>query len=63
MKTKLFKKKTIEDFIVQHSNSKSAFLNWLAVLKQADWTKPTDIPETFNSADLLGKGVKEWFST
>jgi len=56
MKIRLFKKKTIEDFVIQHASSKRAFLTWLALIKRADWTITNDISKTFNSADLLGKG-------
>jgi mRNA interferase HigB len=55
MKLHLVKKGTIDEYVTGHSGSKPAFHFWLDSLKYTDWGKPTDIKETFNSADLLGK--------
>jgi mRNA interferase HigB len=55
MKIHLVKKTTIDDYIIEHATSEPAFLYWLNLLRYADWGKPTDIKEHFNSADLLGK--------
>jgi mRNA interferase HigB len=54
MKVRLIKKKSIENFILQHARSRSSFTIWLAILNRVDWNKPSDIKSTFNSADLLG---------
>ncbi len=56
MKVRLIRKKTIENYILQNAASRNAFRLWLTFLKQADWTEPGDIAETFGSADLLGNG-------
>lgn len=56
MKVHVIKKLTIEDYIKIHPSSKSAFQYWLDSLKLADWRSPLDIKETFNTADILGKG-------
>lgn len=56
MKVHLIKKQSIEDYVVVHATSKSAFTNWLATLKEVDWNIPEDIQATFASADLLGNG-------
>jgi len=56
MKVRLIRKKTIENYILQNAGSRSSFRLWLTFLKQADWTRPGDIAETFGLADLLGKG-------
>lgn len=55
MKVHLIKKQTIEEYAVDNARAKTSFEYWLAQLKCADWKKPTDIQQTFNSADLLGK--------
>lgn len=55
MKIHLIKKQSIEDFATANARSRSSFEEWLEKLKQADWEKPTDIKETFGTADLLGK--------
>ena len=57
MKIHLIKKLSILLFMETYSNSKSPFLNWLSILKFADWNFPNDIFSTFGSADLLGNGT------
>lgn len=54
MKVRLVKKKSIENFVLQHADSRSPFSRWLALLKWADWKTPADIAATYGSADLLG---------
>ncbi len=56
MKTRLIKRKSIEDFAAQNARSRSSFKIWLTLLKNADWNEPGDITKTFGSADLLGNG-------
>jgi mRNA interferase HigB len=40
---------------LNQARSKSSFVEWLNILKSADWSTPKDIQKTFNTADLLGK--------
>ncbi|SRR5665213_2486283 len=56
MKVRLIKRKSIEDFAIQNAASRSSIRIWLTLLKNADWTEPGDINETFGSADLLDDG-------
>ena len=56
MRINLIKKASVEEFVLKYPNSRSGFANWISKLKYADWTKPEDIKNTFNSADLLGAG-------
>jgi mRNA interferase HigB len=56
MKVHLIRKETIEDYARENANSRRFFDLWLTVIKFADWEKPTDMQQTFGSADLLGKG-------
>jgi len=56
MKVRLIKKQTIENYIEKNAQSKVSFEIWFAILKYAEWNVPTDIIETFSSADILGKG-------
>ncbi len=56
MRVHLIKEKTVEDFIRKHAVGKSAFSNWLSVLRSVDWNRPEDILLTFGAADLLGNG-------
>lgn len=56
MRVHLIKEKTVEDFVRKHAVGKSAFSNWLGVLKNADWNRPEDMLLTFGAADLLGNG-------
>ncbi|HEY5464938.1 MAG TPA: type II toxin-antitoxin system HigB family toxin [Hanamia sp.] len=55
MRIHLIKEKTIRNFISQHPSGKSSFEDWLAKIKEADWSFPNDIKNTFITADLLGK--------
>lgn len=56
MKVHLIKEKTIRKFITENSVSKISFEEWLSKIKLADWNLPSDIKNTFPSADLLGSG-------
>jgi len=55
MRVHLIKKQSIEDFISKNNQSKLSLEIWYAVLKKAEWSNPSDIISTFNSADILGK--------
>jgi len=57
MRVHLIKEKTVENFIIDHSDSKTSFRLWLNVIKIADWGTPENILSTFGSADLLGNGT------
>ena len=56
MKIRLIKRKSIEDFALQHARSRSSFQIWLTLLQHANWNEPADIAATFGSANLLGNG-------
>ena len=56
MKVHLIRKETIESYVVANARSRSSFAVWLAAVKHADWNVPSDIKDTFGSADILGKG-------
>ncbi|MEP7229004.1 MAG: type II toxin-antitoxin system HigB family toxin [Ginsengibacter sp.] len=55
MRVHLIKRQTIEDYAEQNAQSRSSFRIWLTTTRFADWNEPTDIQQTFSSADLLGK--------
>ena len=55
MKVHLIKESTVRNFVKDHALSKSAFEEWITNLHDCDWEKPTDIIQSFSSADLLGK--------
>ncbi len=57
MKVHLIKKQTIEDYVLSNSQSKSAFEIWISTLRRVSWDEPNEIVKTFNSADILGKGI------
>lgn len=56
MKVRLFKKKTILNYVQSNSGSHKPFENWLKGLKAADWNIPSDINKNYAGADLLGRG-------
>lgn len=56
MRVHLIKKQTIEDYVYQHSTSRTGFQIWLSLLNGASWNDPNDIKATFGTADILGNG-------
>ena len=56
MKVHLIKRQTIEDFVKANAQSRGSFEDWLEKLKHLDWKLPSDIQDTYASADLLGNG-------
>ena len=54
MKVHLIRKETIESYVAGNARSKPSFAIWLTAVKYADWNAPSDIKQTFGSADLLG---------
>lgn len=56
MKVHLIRKETIESFVEANARSKPSFAVWLTAVKYADWNAPSDIKQTFGSADLIGGG-------
>ncbi len=54
MKIHLIKEATINGFTAKHSSSKIPFDDFITKLKFADWKVPSDIKQTFNTADILG---------
>jgi mRNA interferase HigB len=56
MRIRLIRKETIEDYVKSQARSRPSFASWLSAVKYADWRVPSDIKQTFGSADLLGKG-------
>lgn len=56
MKIHLIKEKTIRNFVLQNSESRISFEDWIWKIKMANWTTPNDIINTFSNADILGNG-------
>lgn len=56
MKVHLIKKQTLQAFGREHSASWASLEDWIEKIKYANWKQPGDIKQTFNTADLLGKG-------
>ena len=56
MKAHLIRKETIERYVAGNARSKPSFAIWLTAVKYADWNAPSDIKQTFGSADLLANG-------
>ena len=55
MKIHLIKEKTIHEYVQNHMNVKSSFINWIEMVKTVDWEVINDMKKTFNSADILGQ--------
>jgi mRNA interferase HigB len=63
MKVRLIKRKSIEDFAAKNARSRSSFMIWLTLLRQADWIDPGDISQTFGSSHLLGNESDHYFGS
>jgi mRNA interferase HigB len=50
--------RTLREFWTRpgRGDAEQALLAWVAVVRAANWSKPTDIKTMFRSADILGKG-------
>ena len=57
MKVHLIKIQSLLYYTQKNSQSKTSINNWLNVLKYVNWEKPSDIINTFNTADILGKNT------
>lgn len=56
MKVHLIKELTILDYISKQPHSATYFKQWLIALSKVRWRIPSDIVDSFNHADILGKG-------
>ena len=56
MRIHLIKERTVIVYANGLGDKGAAFFSWLAVIKEADVTKPGDFQQLFNHTDLLGKG-------
>jgi len=61
MRVRLIRIETIDAYVLKHSNSQAAFNGWYTTLRSADWERPQDILDNYNSADLLGNGSNRVF--
>lgn len=55
MRINLITKQTVRNYVLKNANSKNSFKDWLEKIKTADWEKPGDIKNTFNTTDLLDR--------
>lgn len=46
----------IDGFVGRHPAAQAAFAKWLTVVRDARWTNPMQVKQTFNHADFLGDG-------
>lgn len=47
-------KTILNQFGLQHADTLSAFNEWYATVKAADWANLADVKQTFNSVDFVG---------
>ena len=57
MKVHLIKIQSLLHYTQNNCQSKTSINNWLNVLKYVNWERPSDIINTFNTADILGKNT------
>lgn len=43
----------LEKFIRKHAKARASVSSWIKIAKEADWTCPQDVKDTFRSADIL----------
>ena len=49
--------KVIAKFIKKHPQSRKPLLRWIQHTEQSTWRNFADLRDTFNSADLIAKGI------
>jgi mRNA interferase HigB len=57
MRIHLIRKETIADYVLENARSKPSFTAWLTAVKYADWAMPSDMHDTFGTADLISGGT------
>lgn len=57
MRIHLIKERTVFEYIELRPESEVGLKNWLRILNGSDWSKPSDILKSTNSADIIGKGT------
>jgi mRNA interferase HigB len=55
MRVHLIKRQTLEDFANQYPGSRASLNDWVGKLKFADWEEPSDMKQTYNAVDVLGR--------
>lgn len=50
-------KRTIDQFIKKHRDTKDQLLSWYKETERADWKSPQDIKDRYNSADFLRNNI------
>ena len=51
---RIFTEKTLNEYIEEHPESKTALQEWVSIVKRSKWKCFADIKKTFNSADNVG---------
>jgi mRNA interferase HigB len=51
---RIFVRKTLVDFYLEHSNSKSMLEDWYYKTKESEWDNFAEMKNTFNSVDAVG---------
>jgi mRNA interferase HigB len=57
MKVHLIKIQSLLQYSQNNNQSKTPINKWINVLKYVNWEKPSDIINTYNTADILGKNT------
>ena len=57
MRIHLIKERTVFEYIESRPEAEIGLRNWLKILNGSNWTKPSDILKSSNSADIIGKGT------
>lgn len=57
MRIHLIKERTVFEYIESRPEAKSGLKNWLRIINGSNWSKPSDILKSANSADIIGKGT------
>ena len=52
---RILKRLAIEEFFYNHKDSETALKDWFVKTKNAEWDSFSDVKNTFNSVDHIGK--------
>ena len=59
---KIIRKRKLEEFRAKHATSRASLENWYHTVKNAEWTKFSDVKNTYGkSVDQWSKGDKDFY--
>ena len=51
---KIRKREILDNYVVEHADSRAAIQRWLDIVEEAEWKSHIDLKNSFPSADYIG---------